>query len=140
MTTQELVERLRKGTGGSLHPFYLACQEAADRLSEMEAEIAKLRTPQWFYNADDGEYTYGDVSDTVDDMGHEGVMLVAGAREVWRKWAAVRCVALDDEGDIDETEVVTFDTEPEALRCWPESFAACRARAALEQQKKGEEL
>lgn len=97
----------------------------------LAAEVAKLRTPEWFYNADDGEYTYGDVSDTVENMGHDGVMRVGGAREVWKKWVAVRCVALDVAGDVDETEVMTFDSEDEALRCWPESLA--RARAALAQ-------
>jgi hypothetical protein len=103
----------------------------AERVRVLEAEVAKLSKPEWFYNADDGEYSYGDVDDVVDDMGYEGVMRVAGARQCWRKWVAVRCVALDVAGDIDETEVMTFETEAEALRCWPESLAACRARAAL---------
>jgi hypothetical protein len=96
-------------------------------ISELRAEIAKLRTPEWFYNAEDGEYTYGDVNDVVDDMGHEGVMRVGGAREVWKKWAAVRCVSVDDEGEVEDTEVETFDTEAEALRCWPESFALAKS-------------
>lgn len=101
----------------------------------LAAEVAKLRTPEWFYNADDGEYTYGDVSDTVDDMGHDGVMRVGGAREVWKKWVAVRCVALDADGDVDETEVMTFDSEDEALRCWPESLAIARAALVQEEGK-----
>lgn len=104
---------------------------ALRELDAAHAREAKLREPEWFYNADDGEYTYGDVNDTVDDMGYEGVMRVGGAREVWVKWAAVKCVALDPDGEVDETEVHTFDTEAEALRCWPDSLAACRARAAL---------
>lgn len=105
-----------------------------DENERLRSEISQLRQPEWFYNADDGEYTYGDVSDTVDDMSHEGVMRVGGAREVWKKWVAVKCVALDVAGDVDETEVLTFDTEAEALRCWPESHAACLA--ALKERMK----
>jgi len=105
-------------------------REAAKHIDELERENARLKTPEWFYNADDGEYTYGDVNDVAEDMDREGVMRVGGAREVWKKWAAVRCVALDADGDVDETEIHTFDTEAEALRCWPESFAAARAALA----------
>jgi hypothetical protein len=103
---------------------------AVARLDELERENARLKTPEWFYNADDGECTYGDVNDVAEGMDHEGVMRVCGAREVWKKWAAVRCVALDADGDVDETEIHTFDTESEALRCWPESLAAARAALA----------
>jgi len=42
-TTQELVERLRNGTGFSTHPLWVACQEAAARLDELERENARLR-------------------------------------------------------------------------------------------------
>jgi hypothetical protein len=144
-TTSELVERLKAIADNVVAAAYNAdpwhteqsalgqaeyLRAAAARLGELERENARLKTPEWFYNADDGEYTYGDVSDVADDMGHEGVMRVGGAREVWKKWAAVRCVALDADGDVDETEIHTFDTEAEALRCWPESFAAARAALA----------
>lgn len=106
---------------------------AAARIEALEAEVARLSKPEWFYNADDGEYTYGDISDTVDDMGHEGVMRVAGARECWKKWVAIKCVALDPDGDVDEVVAEAFDNEADALKCWPESFeAARRAASALE--------
>jgi hypothetical protein len=115
-----------------VHMLEIGQHRTAEKLNELERENARLKTPEWFYNADDGEYTYGDVNDVAEDMDHEGLMRVGGAREVWKKWAAVRCVALDADGDVDETEIHTFDTEAEALRCWPESFAAARAaRAAL---------
>lgn len=113
------------------HDLLMTVAKALRELEAVKAREAKLREPEWFYNWDDGEYVYGDVNDTVDDMGYEGVMRVGGAREVWVKWAAVKCVALDPDGEVDETEVHTFDTEAEALRCWPDSLAACRARAAL---------
>lgn len=163
-TTQELIDRLevrareadRRRAGAEFNgmPFMAAedvetalllrttkvrLYELQDEVVRLRERIAKLETPEWFYNADDGEYSYGDVADAVDDMGYHGVMLVGGAREVWRRWAAVRCVALDDEGDIDETEVEVFDNELDAMRCWPDSLAACRARAALDPQPQAKE-
>lgn len=105
---------------------------AALKLRECMDEIKRLSKPEWFYSADDPEYSGGDVQDVVDDMDREGVMQVAGAREVWKKWVAIRCVTVDENGDIDDTEAATFDTPEEAEKCWPESFAACRAAKALE--------
>lgn len=101
----------------------------AERIEKLEAENAKLKQPEWFYSAEDPEYSGGDVQDVVDDMDRNGVMQVAGAREVWKKWVAIRCLTVDENGDSDDTEAATFDTPEEAERCWPESFAACRSTA-----------
>lgn len=100
----------------------------ADRRSLAE-RVEKLSQPEWFYSAEDPERSGGDVQDVVDDMDHEGVMEVAGAREVWKKWVAIRCLTVDDEGDVDDTEAATFDTVEEAERCWPESLAAAALAA-----------
>lgn len=133
----DLVERLRKAAHWALsendHFEPELGVEAADRIEALQAEVARLRKPEWFYSVEDPEYrSGGDVQDVVDDMDYEGVMEVAGAREVWKKWVAVRCVTVDDEGDIDETEAATFDTVEEAERCWPESLAKARALASGE--------
>ncbi len=130
---EELATKLEEIATGELPAMPATLRAAALKLRECRDEIKRLSKPEWFYCTDDPEYSYGDINDTVDDMGREGVMRVAGAREVWRSWVAIRCVTVDENGDSDDTEAATFDTPEEAERCWPESFAACRAAAkALE--------
>lgn len=107
-------------------------RDMSEREKALRTEVARLSKPEWFYSAEDPEYSGGDVQDVVDDMDREGVMQVAGAREVWKKWVAIRCLTVDENGDSDDTEAATFDTPEEAEKCWPESFAACRAAKALE--------
>lgn len=98
----------------------------------LKAEVARLSKPEWFYNVEDPEYSGGDVQDVVNDMDREGVMHVAGAREVWRKWVAIRCVKLDYAGDIDDVEAAEFDTVEEAEACWSSSLAQARASRSQE--------
>jgi hypothetical protein len=56
-------------------------------------------------------------------------MRVAGAREVWEGWIALRVVALDEENGVDETAVEAFDNEADAEKCWAESYAAAVEKA-----------
>jgi hypothetical protein len=137
-TTSEIVERLRKRTIALEHPLhrevfqYVAsplCTEAADRLDELERENARLRQPEWFYHALDGETGAADIESIIDDMDMNGVMQVCGARQVWRKWVARKCLTVDSGGEPDEVSYETFETPEEAERCWPESLS--KARAAL---------
>jgi hypothetical protein len=103
---------------------------ATARLAELEADVKRLSTPEWFYDADDPEYSYSDLADVADNMDSDGVMRMAGAREVCKLWVAMRVLTVDEDGNADDTEVAEFATEPEAAASWETSLAAAREAAA----------
>jgi len=136
MSTSELVERLKAqivvfgpAKASALQMMVADLRAAALRLSELEADNARLSKWEWICDYDEPERQSDNIVSLADDMDLHGVMHVSGYREVCRFWIAHRCLSVDDEGEPDETEVVEFKTAEEAERCWPESLA--KARAAL---------
>ena len=141
-TPEQVADRLEALFGGVMSPLHprdtATCRAAASLIraqSERErvlvAKIAEMSKPEWFYDMLDGETGAADVESIINDMDMNGVMRVCGARQVWRKWVAHKCLTVDSDGEPDEVSYETFETPEEAERCWPESLAACRAAAAL---------
>lgn len=133
----ELVERLRTAAHWAVsendHVEPELCNEAAARIEALEAEVARLSKPEWYFDDQDAECAYSDISSVIDDMDMDGVMRVGGARQNWRAWVAHKCLSVDSDGEPDETSYETFDTPEEAEKCWAASLeAARRAASALE--------
>lgn len=128
----ELVERLKGGVlyddaGEILRVATKALmREAASRIKSLESEVARLSQWEWICDYDEPERQSDNVSSLADDMDLHGVMRVIGYREVCQFWIAHRCLSVDDTGSVDETEVVEFSNDADALKCWPESFEAAR--------------
>jgi hypothetical protein len=102
--------------------------EMVNRIAALEAENARLRTPDLFW--DDDGYGFEGWKDLLDQsFGLDHVAKVLCGRSLPIKWAANECVSLDEEGDPDEIVPRLFDTPEEAARCWPDSLN--RLRAAL---------
>lgn len=83
--------------------------ELVRRIEALEAENAKLKRGEWFYEADDPDNGASDWSDPLDYSGENGPMQICGAREVERFWVA-RVPTTDDDA-----EYRRFATEAEAL-------------------------
>lgn len=104
-----------------------ASPELLAEYEKLKEQVASLSQPGWYWDADDGENACSDWADLLYDADYEAVVEVkAGMQLPWRKWAASRCLTVDEHGMPDEIERELFDTEAEARACWPDSLAAAR--------------
>ena len=104
----------------------------AARVAELEAEVARLSKPEWFYHSSDPENTCSDLQHVAHTLEPGAIMNMAGARTVWKAWVALRVLTVDAQGEPARTDVAAFATHEEALRCWAESLAAARAGQRVE--------
>jgi hypothetical protein len=108
-------DELRKTEDDMGRAFYVDVCRLEDRVKELEAENAKLKRGEWFYDCEDGENSSGDWSDVLDYADFDGPMLIAGAREVERFWIARVVLTWDEDGSPDDSEIRRFATKAEAL-------------------------
>lgn len=97
------------------------------RILELEGEVARLSSPEWFYDAQDPENTCSDLQHIAHTLTGSEVLRMAGARTVWKGWAALRVVTVDEAGFPSKTEVATFATQAEAAASWGTSLETARA-------------
>lgn len=98
-------------------------------LKEARDRIAELERPDSYWSVDDPESGWDCYREPVREADMGAVVALFTGKSLGTVWATTRVLTVDDHGDWDDTEIVCFDNEYEARRCWGDSLSAARSLA-----------
>jgi hypothetical protein len=94
----------------------------------LQLEIQTLKRPDHYWPCDDAESCHDKPEDALQYEDMDAVVHCLTGRGLGDVWITRKVLTVDEDGDWDETEVVTFDNRADAQKCWDESLAAARTK------------
>lgn len=114
-----------------LEKIIAALRPSPSEIERLRERIRDLEQPESWHD-EDGEYCAIDAESIADyhDLQVGGIMRVYASRLVAVKYAANLAIDYDDDGDINESEIIVFDTLDEAQQAvdaMPKALSAQQA-------------